>query len=111
MASGLSVITYKKCHMFFFSSLSLSLSLLSFLQVTTLVRDVVSQESNVVIYLFIFFVIMLKEKMQKVMKTIHEVLAEIRGVIKHDKCGIRSNTRLQTKSISHIGLIKIVISA
>jgi len=49
--------------------------------------------------------------MQKVMKTIHEILAEIHSVIKHDKCGIRSNTRLQTKSISHIGLIKIVISA
>ena len=45
------------------------------------------------------------------MKTIHDVLAKIHGIIKRDKCGSRSNNRLQTKSISHTGLIKIVISA
>ena len=70
MANGLSVITHKKCHVVVFF----------FLQVTTLARDVVSQESNVFSFFF-FFVIMLKEKGQKVMKTIHEVLAKIRNII------------------------------
>ena len=64
-------ITHKKCHVFFYI---VYFSLLYFLQVTTLARDVVSQEINVFSFFF-FFVIVLKEKGQKVMKTIQEVLA------------------------------------
>ena len=70
-------ITHKKCHVFFYI---VYFSLLYFLQVTTLARDVVSQEINVFSFFF-FFVIVLKEKGQKVMKTIQEVLAEIRNII------------------------------
>ena len=70
-------ITHKKCHVFFYV---VYFSLLYFLKVTTLARDVVSQEINVFSFFF-FFVIVLKEKGQKVMKTIQEVLAEIRNII------------------------------
>lgn len=74
---------------------------------TTLAKDAVSQESNLA---FPSFVIMLKEKWHKVMKTIHKVSTKICGIIKDDKRCNRCSNRLQTKSISHIGLIKIVIS-
>ena len=40
----------------------------------------------------------------------HEVLTKIHGNIKHDKCCSRCSNKLQTKNISHIRLIKIVIS-
>ena len=45
------------------------------------------------------------------MKTMHEVSTEISGIIKHDKRCSKCSNRLQTKSESHTGLIKIVISA
>ena len=41
----------------------------------------------------------------------YEVLTEIRGIIRHDKRCSRCSNNLLTKSTSHIGLIKIVISA
>lgn len=44
------------------------------------------------------------------MKTMHKVLTEIHSIIKHDKCCSRCSNKLQTKSISHTRLIKIVIS-
>ena len=45
------------------------------------------------------------------MKMMHEVLTKICGIIKHDKCCSNCSNKLQTKSISHTKLIKIVVSA
>ena len=75
---------------------------------TTLARDAMSQESNLA---FPSFVIMFKEKGKKVMKMMHEVSTEIHGIIKYDKHCSRCSNRLQIKSVSHTGLIKIVIGA
>lgn len=44
------------------------------------------------------------------MKVVHEVLIEICDIIRDDKSCSRSSNKLQTRSISHIGLCKIVIS-
>ena len=45
------------------------------------------------------------------MKMMHEVSTEIHGIIKYDKHCSRCSNRLQIKSVSHTGLIKIVIGA
>ena len=44
------------------------------------------------------------------MKMMHEVVTEIHGNIKHDKCCSRCSNKLQTKNISHTRVIKIVIN-
>ena len=73
----------------------------SFLQVTTLTRDMMSQES------IVLCVIMFKDKRHKVKKIIHEVLAEIYCIIKHSNNCSRCNIiDYKPKCISYIGLIK-----
>ena len=52
---------------------------------TTLARDVLSQESNVVCNY---------GKEQKVMKAICEVLVEVHNIIKHNKCCSKCSNRL-----------------
>jgi len=45
------------------------------------------------------------------MKATHEVLVEVHSIITHDKCCSICSNRLQTKSISHTKVIKIVVIA
>ena len=58
---------------------------------TTLAKDVVSQESNVVCFLYNY------GNRQKVMKVKREVLVEVLNIIKHNKCYSRFSNKLKTK--------------